>query len=347
MVGVVLNNFQLNYWWLLPALLLAGAFIIGGLVFYRSTSRKRAQSDKTVLVANSYRVRNTQAYQAALKKLWFRVIVAAVLVSFAGALAAFGAARPITVAVEHPQKHNRDIVLCLDASGSMFDVDIDILRKFDQLADGFKGERVGLTLFNATSMQVFPLTDDYDYVKQNLAKVEKVFRDSAKNPEASSYLAPTLGRKEGASLVGDGLYGCSLSFDYKQDESRSRSIILATDNVVNGTELVPFDEAAQQAKKANIRVYGINPGSRGLGVSFVPESSIKSMETNVEVTGGKFFLLNNTSAVTTIVDEIAATETTLAEGSPMILKHDDPVLILYLIAGIMLIGFSYAVWRKV
>ncbi len=301
-------------------------------------------------------MRNTPAYQKALKTLWVRIIIGATVFSLAGLAAAFGAARPVAVTVEKPDKHNRDIVLCLDASASMFDVNIDILSRFDQLVDQFKGERIALTVFNATGLQVFPLTDDYEYIKENLNQTIQIFetgfqtaKPGEETPEqikASEFLSKTLGRSSGASLIGDGLYGCSLSFDYREDQERSRSIILATDNVVNGTELVPLDQAAQKAAESNIRVYGINPGTRAAGIGYVPESSINSMKEAVESTSGKFFLLNDLTATETIVDEISATETTRVQGNPVVVLQDTPEIIMYLILIFSVSGFVYVIWRK-
>lgn len=341
-----MQDFQLIFWWVLPALVFAGMVLIAGFLFYRRTRKPVAKNNSTVLVANSYRMRNTPAYQKALRKLWVQLIIAAAIFVLSGAAAAFGAARPVAVTVEHPDKHNRDIVLCLDASGSMFDVDIDILKKFDELVDQFRGERVSLTVFNATARQVFPLTDDYEYIKENLQHSTRMFEENYNTPEGAEFLSSTLGRNEGASLIGDGLYGCSLSFDYKEDQERSRSIILATDNVVNGTELVPLDQAAQDATESNIRVYGINPGSRALGIGYVPESAINAMKSAVESTKGKFFLLNDIQATATIVDEISATETTRIQGSPVVILQDTPELVLYIILALFSAGFLYIVWRK-
>lgn len=339
-------NFELVNWWVLPVSVIVGASIIAAFYLYKAKVKSQSKTSNTVLVANSVRMRNTPAYMAAVKKLWIQLITLSIVFAVVGLLAAVGASKPAAVSVDHPQKHNRDISLCLDASGSMFDVNISILEKFKELVTGFKGERISLTVFNATSMQVFPLTDDYDYIDSNLNKVIEIFKKNYNDPEAAAFLASTLGREEGASLVGDGLYSCSLSFDNRQDEKRSRSIILASDNVVNGKELVKLDEAAQIAKDSNIRVYGINPGNRKTVLGFVSDSALKSMKSAVEVTGGKFFELKDNNATATIIDEISSTETTMIEGSPMVVKKDQPELILYLITGSFIIALGLIVWRK-
>ena len=170
-------NFGLDIWWVFPALIAAGMLTVAGFIFYRTQTR-HTKTANTVLVANSYRVRNTPAYQKALRKLWVQMLAGGVMLTLLAGLAAFGASKPVSVEVITPEKHNRDIVLCLDASGSMFDVDTDILLKFQELVDGFRGERIALTIFNATGMQIFPLTDDYEYVQQNLEKMVTVFQNA-------------------------------------------------------------------------------------------------------------------------------------------------------------------------
>lgn len=341
-----MQDFEFTNWVLIPAFFLLGGLIIAGFWFYQKGRPFQKKDSNTILVANSVRLHKSPAYLAALKRLWVQVVTVAVLTAITGAIAVFGAARPVAVSVDRPEKHNRDIALCLDASGSMFDVNIEILTRFKQMTKEFNGERISLTIFNATSMQVFPLTDDYDYITANLDKTINVFEKNYEDPETASFLASTLGREEGASLIGDGLYGCSLSFDNQHDVNRSRSIILATDNVVNGKELVPLDEAAQIAKESNLRVYGINPGSRGEGIVYVPQTSLDTMKEAVEITGGKFFELKDTGSTSKIVDEISATETSIIEGSPMVIKKDQPELILYLISGALLITLGFMAWRK-
>lgn len=343
-----MQNFEFLNWVVIPIALIVGALIIAGFWFYQTARKAQTKDANTVLVANSIRLRKTAAYQKAIKRLWVQIMVVSVVAALSGVIAAFGVAKPVAVSIDRPEKHNRDIALCLDASGSMFDVNIDVLTRFKEMSKEFNGERISLTIFNATSIQVFPLTDDYDYIEANLDKIIHVFEKNYNDTETAAFLASTLGREEGASLIGDGLYGCSLSFDNQNDTKRSRSIILATDNVVNGKELVPLDEAAQLAKDNNLRVYGINPGSRGpSGIVFVPENAISSMKEAVELTGGKFFELNDASAAGTIVDEISSTETSIIEGSPMAIKKDQPELVLYLLTGAFALLIGLLVWRKI
>ena len=47
------------------------------------------------------------------------------------------------VSTIRPEQHNRDIMLCLDASGSMSSADAAVVDVFSELAAEFDGERIG------------------------------------------------------------------------------------------------------------------------------------------------------------------------------------------------------------
>ena len=66
---------------------------------------------------------------------------------------------------------NRDIVLCLDVSGSMTAADAAIVQRFLELVEQFHGERIALVVWDSSAAQVFPLNDDYDYVEEQLASI--------------------------------------------------------------------------------------------------------------------------------------------------------------------------------
>src|SRR5699024_12054061 len=72
----------------------------------------------------------------------------------------------------NPEKKLRDVMLCLDVSGSMLGYDADLLEAYQELAHRFDGERIGMTVFNATAVSAFPLTDDYDMVQNCLSEAE-------------------------------------------------------------------------------------------------------------------------------------------------------------------------------
>lgn len=70
-------------------------------------------------------------------------------------------ARPATVDQGEERASSRDVVLCLDVSGSTLPYDREVIDTYRDLVSHFQGERIGMSIFNSTSRTVFPLTDDY------------------------------------------------------------------------------------------------------------------------------------------------------------------------------------------
>lgn len=305
--------------------------------------KRKPKSKAYVGVANTRKLLELTSYKRKIRNIWLASLAAILIAVLSLSTFVFATSRPITLNVSNPDKYNRDIVLCLDVSASMLPTDIQVLQKFKSLAEGFKGERIGLNIFNATSRQMFPLTDDYDYIQEQLDKTISLLENPYQTEESTVFLNSVLGSSQGASLVGDGLYGCTLSFDNMNDTNRARSIILATDNVVNGTELVTLDQATEDATEKKIRVYGLNPGNTG--DFFVPDSAIEEMRQTSERTQGKLFDLADGSSTSVIIDEISQLDTTSIKGSAVLLKQDHPQPFLY-IGGIALLLFLILALRR-
>lgn len=242
------------------------------------------------------------------------VATAGLLVLVVGALAAAAvvASRPMAERVVQPETRNRDVMLCLDVSGSMTDVDAEVVTLFDRLARDFEGERIGLTIFNSSAVRIFPLTDDYVFVRDQLARMRDSFESYADVPE---HWVGTL-NGAGASLVGDGLAACVLGFD-SPDTERARSIILATDNEVNGAETVSVDDAAAYASSLGVRVYAIDPGT----AEAAPAEALR--EASVR-TGGGYYGLHDTTTVESVVAEVQEQDATLLRGQATIIRVDAP-----------------------
>lgn len=278
--------------------------------------------------AHTRRLRELPAFKKALSKRRIALVIATLAVLFALSSSAFVAARPTTKVIENPVKYNRDIVLCLDVSGSMIEVDIQIINKFYELLNEFNGERVSLVVFNSVANQVFPLTDDYAYVSKQLDYVlDGFYVDTAyRGFDIVKYTIAD----HGASLIGDGLTSCTMSFD-TDDEQRSRSVILATDNVVNGKPIVALDEAVGLAKSKGIRVYGINPGS----IDWETKEPLPDLEAEMraasESTGGKYFALDQLDSVSGIVNDITNDAASAVRSDPIVVKNDDPAIYIWIL----------------
>ena len=198
--------------------------------------------------------------------------LAVILLVVALALATALVARPSTVDEGEEKASSRDIVLCLDVSGSALPYDREVIDTYRQLVDSFKGERIGLSIFNSTSRTVFPLTDDYELVSKQLDKASSILAgvesqddiDKMKDSDyqaISDWLEGTQNRKESTSLIGDGVVSCAAmlpGFAYgnasadNAERQRAASIVLATDNVVSGKPTYTLDEALNLTKQAQI-----------------------------------------------------------------------------------------------
>jgi hypothetical protein len=292
-------------------------------------------------------------YQAALRRHRRWLVVAATACGTLLASTLLAAARPVDVDTIRPEQHNRDIVLCLDASGSMSSADAQVVEVFARLAEDFKGERIGLTIFDSTAIQVFPLTDDYEYAREQLTLARDAFNGK---PGTSGFLDGTWGGR-GSSLIGDGLASCITSFPPGRDQEdrsqegvdqtgrqlqRSRSVVLATDNFVSGDPILTLPEAAGMAKGRDVRIYALNPGDLDYGAD--AEQPGAQLRAAAELSGGAYYALDSPGAVPGIVRAVQETETSTLEGAPRGVYTEVPDLPLAfaLLSGLVL---AVASWR--
>lgn len=309
-----------------PAVLAVGT-VIALLVAYavhRRLSRRSARA--AAPVANSEALTSLPEYQRALRLHRVRMAVLALSAVLLGGAALVGAARPLGTTVDQPQTRSRDIMLCLDISGSMAAYDATLVATFKTLVKSFQGERIGLVIFNSSAATVFPLTDDYDFINDEL---DSAARALGGDPESESFFAGTFNGR-GTSLIGDGLATCVSSFD-KIDTQRARSVVFATDNHLAGRPIIDVEQAAELAKAKRVRVYGLNPEEDG------PDEEAVQMRQLVTDTGGHYFAMSDQAAIRGIVDSVEAQEATLIDAASRSLYSDNPTLPMAL-AGVGLLG---------
>ncbi len=297
-------------WVIVPGV--AGLVLVALLVWWL-LRRRREQG--TVAVANTDLLRRLPEYHRALQAHRLRTLAVAAVAAIVGLTALVGAARPIERSTVNEVKDNRDIVLCLDVSGSMIDVDARVVATFRRLAEGFRGERMSMVIFNSSAVPVFPLTDDYDFVDDQLRQAERAL-DTLDPKE--SFFAGTL-NGEGSSLIGDGLATCLRSFDHPELK-RARSVILASDNEAAGKSLFTLPEAGQLASAGTIQVYGINPSDSPAS------SAAREMRSVVEASGGVYYPLSDLSAVAKILDAVSSREASRIPAAPEVVVTDAPTL---------------------
>lgn len=319
--------------WMLVAvgILILAAIVVGLLLGLRRGPE--ARGDSGALVARAERVRALPSFARAVRRRRAALVGVIVLGLAASALAAVIAARPVTAQTIQPENNSRDVMLCLDVSGSMSDVDVEVLTVFEELIEGFEGERIGLTIFNSSPVQVFPLTDDYAFVQAQLQRIRESFDYLEEIPE---HWVGTL-NGPGASLIGDGLASCAMRFDHV-DEERARSIILATDNELNGESVITLDEAAAFTASRGIRLYTINP------VDGIAEAESTALSDAAAMTGGIGFGLRDATTVDEIIDEVQKQEASTLRGEATVIQIDTPQLWIVALM-IVVLGFLLVLWR--
>jgi Ca-activated chloride channel homolog len=310
---------ELIYWGLIPFAVMAAA-----LAGWLALSPDRKLHARRRPAAHTDRLTMLPEYQAALRRHRRWLAVAATACAFLLASTVFAAARPVDITTIRPEQHNRDIVLCLDVSGSMSSADAAVVDVFARLAEDFHGERIGLTVFDSTAIQVFPLTDDYSYAQEQLTLARDAFEGK---PGTSGFLDGTWSGR-GSSLIGDGLASCLNSFPpgTEQDtkRQRSRSVVLATDNVVSGEPIMTLPEAAGIAKDRAVRVYALNPGDLDYGTG--ADQPGAQLRKAAEFSGGTYYALESPEAVPGIVGAVQETEALALQGAPRAVVSDRPDL---------------------
>lgn len=318
--------------WMLPLL----ALLVIGLLVWWARTRGRPPAG-AAYVAHADRLRSLPRYQTLVRR---RVVLGtcltlAALLTCAGAIVLSGRVQERQTMQQDDR--TRDIMLCLDASGSMAEVDAEVLREFRTIVDGLQGERVGLTIFSGVAITVFPLTDDYDFVVEQLTEAESAFGTGGVYSDAYAlYTAGTVVDWSVQSQLGDGLASCVQRFDRK-DEERSRAIVLASDNEPIGEGIFDVASAAQFAAEEDVVVHGI-----AAPLTADRPSALQLFDDAVTSTGGTFALLGQDGSAAAVIAAIGTLEARKIDRPPLVQVLDRPTLGT-VISGIGL-GGLVAVW---
>ena len=315
----------MRFWWLIPVVLavVAVATVVGWMLARRAGVR----SGKKGWVANTGYLRGLPKYQALVRRTRASLAIAFVCFLIAVIATSVSAGAPVDRYVKHDKSASRDIVLCLDSSGSMLPYDSKIGGAFRQIISHFEGERISLQLWDAYSMTMFPLTDDYDMATDVLQDMSdtidtgliQVGGKISGTRELFEYLEPVLDEKqEVSSLVGDGLASCIMGFDHN-DKQRSRTILLATDNEVYGSGVYDLSEAIEFAKSQGVTVTALYPGS---DISLSSEAI--QLRDEVRKTGGDFYDASSPSAVDSVVRQIEAEQKEELDSAGKMIETDRP-----------------------
>ena len=233
----------------------------------------------------------------------------------------------------HDYKNGIDIILTIDISGSMLEMDfqpnrIEAAKKVaKEFVDGRKGDRIGLVAYAGEAYTACPATTDYYVLKKQIEALD-CYANIA-----------------GGTAIGVGL-GTAVT-RLRNDSIPSKVIILLTDGSNNMGETSP-DEAADLAKAKNVRVYTIGVGAEAGGVMTINtpfgviqqpvESDLdeNTLQRIAVKTDGKYFRATSNSKLKEIYEEINKLETTEIEEQKFY-NFDEKFRPFVWIAGLLLL----------
>lgn len=206
-------------------------------------------------------------------------------------LMVFALAKPFVYdAKSNQHKKGRDLILAMDASGSMaqsgFDENNRLKTKFNTtlaLSQDFIQKRfddnMGIVIFGTFAYTASPLTYDL---------------------ESLSYLLEmtNVGLAGESTAIGDAIMQSIRTLSY--GEAQNKAIILLTDGYHNAGQTSP-KEAVKKAKALGIKVYTIGIGKKS-------DYDVALLETIAKQSGAKSYTASSAKALTNIYKEINTLE---------------------------------------
>jgi len=222
-------------------------------------------------------------------------------------------------------KKGRDLILAIDASGSMaqsgFNVKDRFKTKYDittELSKDFIAKRfddnMGVVVFGTFAYTASPLTYDL---------------------ESLSYLLDmtNVGLAGESTALGDAIMQSirTLSFG----EAKNKAIILLTDGYHNAGQTSP-KEAVKKAKDLGIKIYTIGIGKKS-------NYDVALLETIAKQSGAKSYAASSAKALSKIYKEINALEPSAIRSENYLNQR---ILILYPLALVFILLLLWVLWSK-
>lgn len=316
---------EMKYGFMIPVGVVLGLVLLLAFIFAKTKRNKYKDGIKVanteLLMEDPYIKRKVITYRV-LQVLLLLAIIAGIVMS-CGILS-----QPYRIKMTKEETYSRDIMICLDISTSVDELNAKLVKELQETVRHLSGERVGIVVFNTTPVLLSPLTDDYEYTIEQLGNIEKglkAMNSTFKSGELDNWLywnsylysGTLVGNTErGSSLIADGLLGAVFNFP-QEKEKRTRIVIFSTDNDLAGDAYVTLSEAADICKKKGIVVYGI-------GTEQMYPNDEREMREAMEKTGGKFFMEEDSATFHKIIEEIEAQSANLVKGKTIIRKAEDP-----------------------
>lgn len=296
-----------------------------------------------VKASNTSLIKSTKLYKNLNKQ--YNILRAVLAVGMVGCILSslFLVARPYRTQDVYTGVKKRDIIICMDVSYSLYDLNMELVEYLQGVVTGLAGDRIGVNIFNTSTVTYVPMTDDYDYVAMKLGELTDYFvmqkelyeeiydvygttpsmypddvydRYMELSEKLDFYDAGTLhhNMSKGSSLIGEGLGTALYTFPYLGEKDRTRFIILSTDNELNErwgySQIMDVDAAAGYCKSNDVTVYGIFPDEEDF---YDPEdysyTACKGeLSRALEKTGGTLYVRTDDLPVSAIVKDITKKE---------------------------------------
>ncbi len=222
-------------------------------------------------------------------------------------------------------KKGRDLILAIDASGSMaqsgFNVKDRFKTKYDittELSKDFIAKRfddnMGVVVFGTFAYTASPLTYDL---------------------ESLSYLLDmtNVGLAGESTALGDAIMQSIRTLSY--GEAKNKAIILLTDGYHNAGQHSP-KEAVKKAKELGIKIYTIGIGKKS-------DYDVSLLETIAKQSGAKNYAASSAKALSNIYKEINALEPSAIRSENYLNQR---LLILYPLALVFILLLLWVLWSK-
>src|SRR5699024_2131347 len=140
-----------------------------------------------------------------------------------------------------------------------------------------------------------------------------------------------------ASIVPDGLASCAQEFA-RAEEDRSRSIIFATDNEVNGEPIFTLEAATQRVADREIDLSAFSPGDFESGARCFDD-----LDGATEDQYGERYESSDPEAIPSIIDQIQKNQAEVLGATPSVVRTDHPtagfVLTFLGLVGVLVLGW--------
>ena len=274
-----------------PGALMIGGILAAAVCLIAFLLRRKPDISKSLRAANTRRLKEHPLYKRKMLEAKILRILAMAGIILSLVAAAFLTSRPFKSERVKDTVSRRDIFLCIDTSSSNYSGVGELVQSFREIVDGLDGDRIGISLFNTSSIQYVPMTDDYEFALRRIdalegylaaqeefmtnyaQKYDSVYEipdsERARYEELNRIMASfdsgvTAGYElKGTSAIGEGLASCLFSFPELTEEERTRVIIFVTDNrpELLDAPLVTLMDAAKMCEFDKVRVLGICPVS--------------------------------------------------------------------------------------